>query len=914
MNYSKRGIKEKQKSLHTTSSKWGKKLLLAVLNLSLLALLAVGVIGASMGIGIFRGIIDTAPSIENIDVTPTGFSTFVYDLEGNQIGKLIAQDSNRIPVAQDMIPEDLAHAFVAVEDQRFYEHNGIDVKGIFRSAYVALSTGFKRKEGASTITQQLLKNNVFTNWTNEKTLAAQVKRKLQEQYLAIELSKTMSKDEVLLNYMNTINLGQNTLGVQAASLRYFNKSVNTLTLSECAVIAGITQNPSKYNPISHPDKNAERRTKVLNDMKEQGYITQEEYDEAMADDVYSRIQIVNSEVEEDAVNTYFVDALTDDVMEDLMATGNYTETQAYTLLYSGGLKIYATQDPRIQAICDEVFSNEENYPEGTRWQLSYELTIQKENGDFQNFSTEMYKEYFKELDSSFNLLYSNQEDAYAAIEEYKAAVMEAGDEVYGENITLTPQPQVSIVVEDQNTGYVVAMVGGRGKKEGSRTLNRATDTKRQPGSTFKIVAVYAPALDSAGLTLATVQNDAPFNYADGRPVSNWWGSEYRGLNSLRKGIEQSMNIIAVKTLTQITPQLGFDYLKNFGYTTLVEREEITSNGKTQVFSDIQQSLALGGVTRGVTNEELTASYAAIANSGTYIKPKLYTKVLDHDGNVILDNTLPQSRQVIKETTAWLLTDAMVDVVTIGTGASVNFGNMAIAGKTGTTSDYNDVWFAGYTPYYTASVWTGYDNNTKLRKDNGERNLAKKLWRATMSKIHEDLPSESFQVPSGIVTATVCSQSGKLPIPGLCDGTLATEYFAEGTVPTESCDVHYQGMVCPYSNLPACETCPFKAEGVLTMTPVEHPALQQGSGTTEVPTQTVTQEITNEDGSVSTISIPQSTKTCIHTPEYMAQPGIEAILDQQRGEMAAASAAAQAAAAQAAAQQAEQQQPPAEGGE
>lgn len=895
MNYSKKGIKERQKSLHASSHKWSKKLLLAVMNLMVLGILAIGVIGASAGIGVFKGIIDTAPSIENIDVTPTGFSTFVYDLEGNQIGKLIAQDSNRIPVAKDMIPENLAHAFVSIEDERFYEHNGIDIKGIIRAAYVGVSNGFRFTEGASTITQQLLKNNVFTNWTKEDGFMDKIKRKIQEQYLAIELTKTMSKDDVLVNYMNTINLGQNTLGVQAASLRYFNKSVNTLTLSECAVIAGITQNPSKFNPISHPDNNAQRREKVLNNMLEQGYITQAEYDEAMADDVYSRIQVVNAEVQEDTVNTYFVDALTDDIMEDLMATGNYTETQAYTLLYSGGLKIYATQDPHVQKICDEAFSNDENYPDGTRWQLSYELTTQDSNGNFENYSTEMYRQYFKEIDSSFNLLYSSQETAYDAIEQYKAAVMTPGEEVYGENITLTPQPQVSIVVEDQSTGYVVAMVGGRGQKEASRTLNRATDSKRQPGSTFKIVAVYAPALDSAGLTLATVMNDAPFNYANGRPVNNWWGSQYRGLNSLRTAIEQSMNIIAVKTLTQITPQLGFDYLKNFGFTTLVEREEISVGGKVQVFSDIQQSMALGGITKGVTNEELTAAYASIANGGTYIKPKLYTKVLDHDGNVILDNTAPQSRQVIKETTAWLLTDAMVDVVTSGTGASVNFGNMAIAGKTGTTSDYNDVWFSGYTPYYTASVWTGYDNNAKLQKGNGERNLAKKLWRAVMSKVHEDLPSQSFQVPSGIVTATVCSQSGKLPIPGLCDGTLKTEYFAEGTVPTESCDVHYQGMVCPYSNLPACDTCPFKVAGVLTMTPAEDPSLQQGGGT-EAPAM-VTQEVTNEDGTVSTITVPQTAqKTCIHTAEYMTQPGIETIIEQQRGEMAAASAAAQAAAA------------------
>lgn len=882
MNYTKKGIKAKQKSLHATSTKVGKKILISVLNLFLLCVLAAGIIGISMGIGVFKGIIDTAPSIENVSVTPTGFSTFVYDLEGNQIAKLISQNSNRIPVTQDMIPENLAHAFVAIEDERFYEHNGIDIIGIIRAAYVGISNGFHFTEGASTITQQLLKNNVFTDWTSESGFADSLKRKIQEQYLAIELSKTMSKDEVLLNYMNTINLGQNTLGVQAASLRYFNKSVNTLTLSECAVIAGITQNPSKYNPISHPEDNANRRKKVLDNMLEQGYITQAEYDEAIADDVYSRIQVVNEETEDSLVNTYFVDALTDDVMNDLIAAG-YNETQAFTLLYSGGLQIYSTQDPNIQAICDEVFSNEENYPADTRWYLNYALTIQKANGDYENHSTEMYRAHFKEQNSSFNLIYNSKEEAYAQIEEYKAAVLEAGDEVFDESITLTPQPQVSITIEDQHTGYVVAMVGGRGAKEGSRTLNRATDSTRLPGSTFKIVAVYAPALDSAGLTLATIINDAPFNYADGRPVRNWWGSEYRGLNSIRQGIIDSMNIVAVKTLTMITPQLGFDYVKNFGFSTVVERKEITVNGETQIFSDIQQSLALGGLTNGVTNEELNAAYAAIANGGTYIKPKLYTKVVDHDGNVILDNTLPDSRQVIKETTAWLLTDAMMDVVTQGTGSSVNFGNMAIAGKTGTTSDYNDVWFAGYTPYYTATVWTGYDNNTKLRRGE-ERNLAKKLWRAAMSKIHENLPSESFQMPSGIVQATVCARSGKLPIAGICDGTLKTEYFAEGTVPTESCDVHYQGMICQYSNMPASEQCPFKVAGVLELTPVEDASLQQGSGT-------VTQQITNEDGSVTTVPV-NPTGTCQHNAEFYAQPNALEIEAQQRNEIAAAQAALQ----------------------
>lgn len=897
MNYGKKGVRDKQKALHSKSAKWGKKFALTFFNVLLAAIIVAGILGVSVGFGVFRGIIDTAPEIGNINVQPTGFSTFVYDIDGNQTAKLIAENSNRIPVTMDMIPEVLAHAFVAIEDERFYEHNGIDIKGIIRAGVKGITSGHF-SEGASTITQQLLKNNVFTDWTKEERglNKDKIERKIQEQYLALELEKTSTKEDILLNYMNSINLGQNTLGVQAASQRYFNKSVSELTLSECAVIASITQNPSRFNPITHPEDNAERRAKVLRNMLEQEYITQAEYDTAMEDDVYSRIQVTNEEVEETSINTYFVDALTDDVLEDLVAAG-YNETQAYTLLYTGGLKIFSTQDPSIQAICDEVFNNEENYPANVKWYLNYELTIQKKNGDMENHSTEMFRSYYREQDRNFNLIYSSKEAANEAIENYKAAMLSEGDEVYAENITLTPQPQVSIVVEDQGSGSIVAMVGGRGAKEGSRTLNRATDTVRQPGSTFKVIAAYAPALDNAGLTLATVQNDAPFSYSGGKPVRNWYGESYRGLCSLRLGIQDSLNIVAVKTLTQITPRLAFDYLQNFGISTLVESREI--NG--QVFSDIQQSLALGGITNGVTNEELNAAYATIANHGTYIKPKLYNTVVDHDGNVILDNTQLESKQVIKETTAFLLTDAMVDVVTKGTGASVNFGGMAIAGKTGTTSDYNDVWFSGYTPYYTATTWTGFDNNVKLAGD--EKNLAKKLWRAVMSKIHEELPNEPFSVPAGIVTATVCSQSGKLPIAGLCDGTLKTEYFADGTVPSESCDVHYQGNICQYCNLPATEFCPFPIGGVLTLLPVEDASLQSGSATTA--------QVTNPDGTVSTVTLPANqTNTCPHTAEFMSTPGWEAIVEQQRNEIIQRDIQAQQQAALEA-QQAAQQAPPPE---
>ena len=241
----------------------------------------------------------------------------LYDREGNQLTKLVAENSNRIYVTIDKIPEHLQHAFVAIEDERFYEHNGIDIKGIMRAGYTAVSTR-DLSQGASTITQQLIKNNVFDKWQNrQESNMEKIRRKIQEQYLAMELEKTMSKEKILELYMNTINLGQNTLGVQAASLRYFNKPVYELNLSECSVIASITQNPSALNPISHPEKNKERRDECLREMWDQGYITEAEYNEALADDVYSRIQTINTEVASSQVYTYFVDEVIEEAIEDL---------------------------------------------------------------------------------------------------------------------------------------------------------------------------------------------------------------------------------------------------------------------------------------------------------------------------------------------------------------------------------------------------------------------------------------------------------------------------------------------------------------------------------------------------------------------------------------------------------------------
>ncbi len=817
MNYGKHGIARRQRQLSSLLPKFIHLFVAAAFTCAVFGCIAAGTAGAAGGLGVFKGILASSPEINDSVIRPSGYSSIVYDAEGNQVTKLVAADSNRIYQTIDKIPLDLQHAFVAIEDERFYEHNGIDLRGIVRAAV----TGIKShdfSQGASTITQQLIKNNVFTGWTSESSFSEKLKRKIQEQFLAVELEKqeNVTKETILELYLNTINLGQNTLGVQAASLRYFNKNVSELNLSEDAVIAAITQNPSRYNPISHPENNEVRRKKVLNNMLEQGYITEAAYEEAINDDVYSRIQTVNAETENNTVNSYFVDALTKQILSDLTEKLGYTDTQAYNQLYSGGLSIYATQDPKIQKICDDFTGNEENYPAGTKYLLDYKLTVEDSEGNYENHSSEMMALWFADNGYNKHRLFDSTEEARAAADAYRDHVLSQGFSFVSENYSTAPQPQISLTVADQSTGYVKAIVGGRGKKEASLTLNRATDTMRQPGSTFKIVSTYAPALDAGGKTLASTQVDEPFNYSNGRPVSNWYSSGYKGVCTLRYGIEQSLNIVTVKTLTDITPQLGFDYLKKFGFTTLVE-QRVTKSG--QVFSDISQALALGGITDGVKNIELNAAYAAIANHGTYIEPTFYTKILDHDGNVLLEYE-PETHEVIKPTTAWLLTSAMEDVVTKGTGASVNFGTQPIAGKTGTTSDENDVWFSGYTPYYTCTTWAGFDNNVDLTTKEQQR-LARTVWRGVMEKIHENLERKEFVQPSGIVTKVVCNKSGKLAVDGICtlDGGAHTEYFASDNAPTEPCDYEHfstnTSYICSATGLQALDSCPFKVPGVVT---------------------------------------------------------------------------------------------------
>lgn len=780
MNYGKKKAAKRQKKITSKSTMQGKRIVVRLFKALLICIVLAAVVGVAGGGLFIKKIIDDTPHVSASDVKPKGFTTFVYADDGStEIERFVSSGSNRVYKSVDEIPKDLQHAFVAIEDERFYKHNGIDLQGIARAAVVGIARGGNFTEGASTLTQQLIKNNVFPNFTKEKTFYDKFQRKIQEQYLALQIEKKMDKSEIIESYLNTINLGQNCLGVQAASQRYFGKDVSDLTLSECAVIAGITQSPSTYDPITHPDNNKVRRNKVLKNMLEQDYISQKQYDEALADDVYARIQTTNTASQADNTYSYFVDALAQQVIQDLKDQLGYTDTQAYNAVYSGGLSIYSTQNQTMQQICDEEANDDSNYPGLKEYGLDYALTVTRADGSTENYGSNNIKNYVKETyGKDQGLLYSSEDAARAMVEKWKATIAREGD-TYDERITITPQPQSSITIMDQKTGQIKAMVGGRGEKASSLGLNRAYQgSKRQPGSAFKILAAYAPALDSCDKTLATTIDDEPYTLKNGQVLRNA-NKQYGGTTTLREGIKRSINVVAVKLSDEITQELGYEYCQKFGISTLVKNKTI--NGK--VFDDsTSQTLALGGITEGVYNYEMCAAYATIANGGEYNKPTLYSKVVDHDGNVLLDGT-GESHTVLKDSTAYLLTSAMEDVVNSGTGTACQLPNMPVAGKTGTTTSNKDLWFCGFTPYYTCAVWGGYDDNKECNSDTSFRF---RLWKGIMSRIHENLEEKDFKVPSSVERKSICTITGKLAGSG-CPSI--TEYFAKDTLPAETCSGH-----------------------------------------------------------------------------------------------------------------------------
>ena len=797
MDYSKNSNKNRKKSAVSKTKKARNRLVTIgfriIISSMVIFMFAIG----GVVFGAYMGVVETVAHMGQIQYTPPYHSSIILDMHGTEIGRFLAEENREyIPLSQ--IPQHLQDAFIAIEDQRFFEHNGVDMRGTARAMYMTLFTD--RTEGGSTITQQLIKNNVMRIHYNT------IETKLQEQFLALRLeneltdslgSREAAKNYILEMYLNTINLGGQLHGVQTAAQFYFGKDAADLTISESAVIAAITQNPARYHPVRNPEQNRLRQTTVLNRMLAQGFITENQHYHAINDDVFDRIgEFRVMAAEEGTVRSYFEDHLFNTLVEDLIATGQAaTRGHASQIIHNHGLVIETTMDPRIQAIMEAAHMDDSFFPGEFEISIEYSLTMRNTvTGDIYNHT-----------DIMGTVFTADAIDYW--VENTRNELLGEHGVVMSERILPAVQPQSAMVVMDHHTGMVRGIVGGRGEKVTNLSLNRATQSERHPGSVFKMVAAYAPAFDLGLIAPSSILIDEPL------VVGNWapqnWNHRFEGRVNVRRAVAQSMNVVAVRTMQDVGVDVAFDYLLNFGFTTL--QDEVDQFGRT----DRGLSTALGGLTTGVNQLELTAAFAAIANNGQYISPIMYTRVTNHEGRVILYAD-PTVRQVIRPEAAYMLTSTMIDVVTSGTGTRARLNNgMAVAGKTGTSQNTHDLNFVGFTNYYTAGIWRGHDQPRTLR---AHQHSHVTLWAHVMNEIHnhENYPViASFARPAGIRTAAIVAGTGQLAIEGVHpDGSVRAEIFDGMNIPTETSTIAQRVIIDTLTGLPITGDTPYYRQRIV----------------------------------------------------------------------------------------------------
>ena len=577
-------------------------------------------------------------------------------------------------------------------------------------------------------------------------------------------SKDAAKKYILELYLNTIPLHHGLRGVEAASQYYFGKHASELTLAEAASIAGITKTPSLYAPDMNEEESRKRQLTVLQKMLDLGMITQAEYDEAAAEDIYAHLVCKETaEEESNAKHNWFVEAAVQQIKADLMEKKNMTAAQASNMIYSGGLQIHTTMDASMQETAEAAMKNDNMFPAGDgKMDVTYLISVL----DTQNPDESSNQSHYEKKTTV-----TSQEEADAFVASVKEELLDETHTLVLDKLTVSKSLQAAMVIMDQSNGEVKAIVGGRGEKPGDSVFNRATQALRQQGSTMKPLAAYAPAIDTGLLMPGSIIIDEPVTYGGWSPKN--WDGKYIGPTTVRQGIWHSMNVLAVKTFMMVGADTAYQYLLDFGFTTIDERDKAATT-------------ALGGLTQGVSVLEQTAAYATIANGGTYYEPMFYSVVYDHDGNVLLDNSEQETHRVLKETTAFLLTDMMRDVITKGTGTKAAISGMNVAGKTGTTNDTVDLTFYGYTPYYTAGIWMGYDSQKEIINAN---NAHLRIWSSVMSQIHYDkgLKNKEFKKPDGLTTRSICSASGMTPS-SLCN----SDYYGYG-VTSDYVTTDFQGQ-------------------------------------------------------------------------------------------------------------------------
>lgn len=713
-----------------------------------IVVLILGITGTGLLVGVAKAWIETAPALDLTSFNEQAKTSFIFDKYGSLISDFKGTE-NRIDATWDEIPENLKNAVIAIEDQRFRTHNGVDIKRIVGALVTNLLND--NVQGGSTITQQLVKLTMLTSDQNYK-------RKLQEAYLALQLEKQISKDDILLEYLNIIYLGGSDYGVKVAAMDYFGKEVSQLSLRECAALARTIRNPYRYNPrrnyytTNTPDEIEKGTNYVLSQMLEQNLISQADYDKAMGE----RLSVKEKSAYTTTMfeNAYYVEYAIYDVVTKMLRVEKLDDTTANrsameNKLRTGGYSIYTSLDPKIQEGVQEVVTSWDKYPE-TR---------------------------------------------YASDRTFKSSL---GD---GQYVQLA-QPQAAAAVMDWHTGELVAIIGGRSTPTQRKQLNRAYQSRMPVGSSIKPLSVYGPAFD-LGYSPGTPVVNAPlkidgWDTEKGYPA-NFSGESYTGVEALRKAINKSHNTAAAQALfAYVGIENSVNYLLKLG----VSRSHVSATGA---------GLALGA--SGISTVEMAAAFGAIANKGEYQEPYAFSRVVDSQGKVYLNaRNLQIKRQAFKETTAWLLVSVLKGCVgENGTGQKAKFGNFTVAGKTGTNSDYRGVFFAGMTGYYSGAVWIGHDNYKPLVSNAQGGTYAAPLWAAIMKTVHtlEGITKDhkintKTAEELGIVKAQACAVSGMKPTAACKNDVnnygITTDFYVKGTEPTEACNMHRTIRLCNKSKM------------------------------------------------------------------------------------------------------------------
>lgn len=732
------------------------------IRLSFIIALCVGLALLGAVIGIAKAFVDTAPTLDLAALDAQDKTSFIYDSEGNLITDYKGTE-DRIMVSIDEIPEMLQNAFIAVEDARFYEHNGVDVKRIVGALVANFTSG--STQGGSTITQQLIKQTVLSSEQSYK-------RKLQEAYLAMELETRYTKKQILESYLNTIFLGGSYYGVRVAAYGYFGKELDQLTLRECAMLAGLTRSPNYYNPRSNfytrntegsntPDITNNRTDYVLRQMRENGLITAQQYNAALDRSTASVLEKSPASTDMYAY-PHYVEYAISDVVDTFLDLNGLEDTSAnrYAMenkLRTGGYSVYLCLDTEIQEIVEDTLANWSDYP---RLRDPSDKVYQSRNAD----------------------------GTYTEIE----------------------QPQAAACVFDYRTGELKAIVGGRYKPTTRKTLNRASGMTMPVGSSIKPLTVYAPAID-LGASPASIAYNMPVPISGWKDSSgkdswpkNYGGGGYKGPQSFRSALRNSYNTAAAQILmTYVGVSRSVEYLHLMGIPD--------KNINADPFG-----LALGS--SGITPVQMAVAFGTIANKGVYQQPLSFSRIVDSNGNVVVDMHQQQDRhQVFKPSTAYLVVDMLKEAVQSGTGTKAKISSQVVAGKTGTNSDSKGVFFTGMTGWYSASVWIGHDNYKALSSKATGGNAAAPLWQSFMEKIHKAKNLDSREIIDGtpsdynLVRVTTCGVSGQLATDACYNDVngykTITDYWSADSVPTAYCSMHKSVSICTESGLLATDYCP-----------------------------------------------------------------------------------------------------------